>query len=153
MQKHHADKVCTFHGHGFLPTAVGIVFVLKGDRVIVYGDDPAVCDGCAVGITGKIPDGIALPVKGLLDERKPQLFKQGIDKGLPFIRILKAALTGKVEQTLVVKPFQSSDIPSPESGGNCLDGEKEAFVGCLNKFSGRSDSTLYVLQYALYGRD
>ena len=96
MLKDHSNKIRAFHSHGFLAVVVGIIFVPEGDHIVIYGDDPAVCDCCAVGITGKITDGIASSVEGLLDERKPGLLEQGIDKGLPSVRILKVAAAGKI---------------------------------------------------------
>lgn len=89
MLQIHPDEVCSFHRHHFFGVIIGIIFVTKSHCLFVYGDDAAVCNGCTVGISCKVPDGIAFPVKRFLYEWKPTLFKQGVNKVLPLSGILK----------------------------------------------------------------
>lgn len=87
MHEEGIQELGAAHMHGFGFSIIGIIFVVERYTGIIYGINPAVADGAAEYVTGKVGDSVAEPVKCLFDMWDPVFIVKLVDEFPPFIAV------------------------------------------------------------------
>lgn len=91
-------------GNRFLLSGIPVRYG-KGDRLFVIILDPAVGDGRAESVPGKILNGVAVSVKGFDNLSNPFHFVKPVAKRIPAIGISIGVFFRKHQEILLPEPF------------------------------------------------
>ena len=129
MLQEQSNKFCTTYCFDFGSVVVRIILISERHGLIRDRTDPAVADGCAVSITGKVGNGVPIAVKSLLDKWKPVPGIKGINKILPNVVVTQSgAITIELQETFIVIRFQLFHKLATEHLSNRFNRKKKSFV-------------------------
>ena len=129
MLQEQRNKFSTTYCFDFGSVVVRIILISERHGLIRDRTDPAVADGCAVSITGKVGNGVPIAVKSLLDKWEPVPGIKGINKILPNVVVTQSgAITDEFQEAFIVVRFQLIHKLATEHPSNCLNGKKKSFV-------------------------
>ena len=129
MLQEQSNKFCTTYCFDFGSVVVRIILISERHGIIRDRADPAVADGCAVSITGKVGNGVPITVKSLFDKWQPVPGIKGINKFLPNVVVAQSgAITVEFQETFIVVRFQLLHKLATEYPSNCFNGKKKSLV-------------------------
>lgn len=139
MHEEGIQELCAAHMHRFGFPIISVIFVMERYAGIIYGINPAVADGAAEYVAGKIGNGVAEPVKRFFDMRDPVFMVKPVNEFPPFIAVAEIqAASAKLKFFLAVVLFQSVQKLSAVKPAHGIFWEKVSFMGSFHKLAGAS---------------
>lgn len=139
MHEESIQELCATHMHGFGFSIISIIFVVERHAGIIYGINPAVADGAAEYVAGKVGDSVAEPIKRFFDVRDPIFMVKLANEFPPFIAVAQIqAVSAEPKFFLTIVFLQRFQKLSTVKLAHGLLWEKVSFMGSFHKLAGAS---------------